>query len=307
MQSGISHHASPNISREAFLRWLSNRPQVRHGAETEEIRALLHRALEPYDRPLPRAHWRATSTIRKLIPPKLRPLVRGAARRARTLGQARVGYLRRTTPLSRQFGSDRGLPIDRYYVEQFLDQNAHAIAGRVLEVGDATYTRRYGGQHVTQADVININPGHPDTTIVADLADAEQIPDDTFDCLVITQTLHLIYDLPAAVRTLQRILKPGGTLLATFPGISPLSNDEWADTWYWSLTPLAATRLFTEAFGADNIEVTHHGNVLTSVAFLQGMATHELRHHELHTPDPQYPMLITVRALKPLPSATRSA
>jgi len=37
---------------------------------------------------------------------------------------------------------------------------------------------------------------------------------------VFTQTLHLIYDVRSAIRTLHRVLKPGGVLLATFPGIS---------------------------------------------------------------------------------------
>ena len=44
-----------------------------------------------------------------------------------------------------------------------------------------------------------------ETTIVADLAAGEGIPSAAFDCLVITQTLHLLYDLFAAIRTLHRI------------------------------------------------------------------------------------------------------
>lgn len=304
MISGISHHSGPNVSRERFLRWLRNQPKLRGddpmAPELAEIRSLVDDALSPYDRPLHRARWQAKAAIRNAVPPRLRPPLKNALRRVRALGVARVGYLRRTTPLSRQFGSERGLPIDRYYVEQFLTRNAHAIAGRVLEVGDAAYTRRFGGSRVSQADVLNINAGHPETTIVADLANADAIPDDAFDCLVITQTLQLVYDLPAAVRTLRRILKPGGTLLATFPGISQLSADEWAGTWYWAMTPLAAERLFSDAFGASNVDVAHHGNVLTSMAFLRGMAAHELRRTELDAPDPQYPMLVTVRALRPV-------
>jgi SAM-dependent methyltransferase len=207
--------------------------------------------------------------------------------------------LRRLTPLSRQFGYDRGLPVDRFYVERFLASNAHVIAGSVLEVGDNEYTGRFGHTHVTTSDVLNIEPGAPGTTIIADLAAGDGLASESFDCLVITQTLHLIYDLPAAVKTLHRILRPGGTLLATFPGISAVSADRWADTWYWSLTPLAATRLFSEVFGADNVEVSAEGNVLTSVAFLHGMATGELRLAELDVSDPQYPMLVSVRAYRP--------
>ena len=295
MLSGTSHHAGPNKNREAFLRWLSRLPEVRSGAAAE-IAGLLKQNLEPYERPLLRIRWRTVAVLRKAVPSRLRPLI---GRAAAALGLGRVGYLRRVVPVSRQFGSDRGLPIDRYYVERFLAENAQLIAGRVLEVGDASYTRHFGGDRVLHSDVLNIVPGGPETTIVADLADGQNIETAVFDCAVITQTLQLVYDLAGAVKTLHRILKPGGTVLATFPGISPVSTDQWAQTWYWSLTPLAAARLFGDVFGADNVEVVAHGNVLTSVAFLQGLATHELRRAELDRPDPQFPMLITVRACRP--------
>ncbi len=225
-------------------------------------------------------------------------LLRAAGRRARSRVPVRLGSLRRTAPVSRHFGYDRGLPVDRYYVERFLEQHASVVAGHVLEIGDSAYTRRFGGRRVTKIDVLNIDAGHPETTIVGDLASADHVPSDSFDCLVITQTLHLIYDLHAAVQTLHRILRPGGVVLATFPGITPLSTDRWAETWYWSLTPLSARRLFDEAFRSENVDVTAHGNVLTSIAFLQGLAAGELPPDQLDTHDPQFPMLVTVRAVK---------
>ena len=233
-----------------------------------------------------------------IVRPLAGRLLRAAGRRARSRVPVRLGSLRRVAPVSRHFGYDRGLPIDRYYIERFLQSNASVVVGHVLEIGDSAYTRRFGGRRVTSIDVLNINAGHPETTIVGDLASADHIPSDSFDCLVITQTLHLIYDLPAAVETLRRILKPGGVVLATFPGISSLSTDRWAETWYWSLTPLSAQRLFSEAFGPDQVEIASHGNVLTSIAFLEGLASRELRRRELDTHDPQFPMLVTVRAVK---------
>jgi SAM-dependent methyltransferase len=209
-----------------------------------------------------------------------------------------MGSLRRVTPLSPDFGFDRGQPVDRFYIETFLASNAELIAGRVLEVGDPEYTQRFGGDRVTQADVLNVEPGNPVTTFVGDLADAPALPDDAFDCVVLTQTLHLIFDMQAAVRTLHRILKPGGTLLLTVPGISQISNDQWARTWYWSLTPQAADRLISDVFGADQTEVSSYGNVLSSVAFLHGMASEELRESELSVRDVSYPLVVTVRAVR---------
>jgi len=286
-------------TREAFLRWLADYLPTRPTGSDAELRELVNAALVPYNSRIRR--WRGMANFRvrgALAGPAVRKLG-GAARRVRAKVPVRMGSLRRVTPLSRQFGFDRGLPVDRYYIEQFLEQQSQVISGRVLEVGDSSYTRRFGNGRVQQADVLNVAAGHPETTFVADLSDADHLPSDAFDCIVLTQTLHLVYDLNAAVRTLRRILRPGGTLLATFPGISPLSSDEWAATWQWSLTPVSARRLFGEVFGEANTEVVSYGNVLTSAAFLYGLAAHELRSRELAVSDPQFPMLITVRAVRP--------
>jgi SAM-dependent methyltransferase len=237
--------------------------------------------------------------VARLLERRMTEKVRSVARRLRLRRSVGIGLLRRTEPLSRQFGFDRGLPVDRHYIEEFLRSNANLVRGRVLEIGDSTYTRRFGRDRVTSAEVLNVNPDVPGTTYVADLSDAHDIPSGAFDCVVLTQTLHLVYDMSAAVRTLCRILRPGGTVLATVPGISQLASDEWAKTWYWSLTPLAARRLFGDVFGPDNVEVQTRGNVAAAVAFLQGIATHEVRPQVLRHVDPQFPLLVTIRANKP--------
>ncbi|MBE9188813.1 glycosyltransferase [Gloeocapsopsis crepidinum LEGE 06123] len=210
----------------------------------------------------------------------------------------RFGNLRRITPISREFGFDRGLPVDRYYIENFLASHANDIQGRVLEIGDNFYTRKFGGDRVTKSDVLHVAETNTDATIFGDLTCADHIPSNTFDCCILTQTLHLIYDVPAALKTLYRILKPGGVALVTFPGISQISNDEWGDSWYWSFTSLSAQRLFEEVFPiAVNVET--YGNVLAATAFLQGLATEELHQEELDYRDRNYQVIITVRALKP--------
>lgn len=209
-----------------------------------------------------------------------------------------MGDLRRLEPVSREFGFDRGTPIDRHYIERFLAAHSGDIRGRVLEVGDDSYTRRFGGARVGVSDVLNVRPGGG-TTIVSDLSSGAGIPDDAFDCLVVTQTLHLLWDVAAGVRTMLRVLKQGGVLLLTVPGtISQIERGQWRTTWYWGFGPLAVQRLFGEIFGPENVEVTVHGNVLTSTAFLQGLSAEELKPAELELNDPLYPLLITVRALK---------
>ncbi|WP_200885044.1 methyltransferase domain-containing protein [Croceibacterium mercuriale] len=209
-------------------------------------------------------------------------------------GLVHMGDLRSLEPLSREYGFDRGDPIDRYYIEAFLQSQSALIAGRVLEVGERLYTEKFG-QGVTQSDMLHIDD-HPDATYVDDLTDGETIPDDTYDCVILTQTLHLIFDMKAAVRTLFRVLKPGGVLLCTVPGITQIADSDWNDTWYWSLSKGAATKLFGQAFGPEHVQVVQYGNVLSATAFLHGMATQELQRHELDHADHEYPVIIAIAA-----------
>ncbi|RJP33191.1 MAG: methyltransferase domain-containing protein [Phycisphaerales bacterium] len=216
------------------------------------------------------------------------------------VGAVDFGDLRRLDPIDRRFGFDRGLCIDRYYIEAFLGRHADDIRGRVLEVADDAYTRRFGGARVTRSDVLHLEPGGARTTIVADLTRGDPIPSAAFDCVILTQTLMMIFDLRAAVRTLHRILKPGGVLLATNPGISQISRydmDRWGDC--WRLTTKSARRLLEEAFPAQHVEVTSAGNVLAAVAFLHGLCAGDLAAEELEHHDPDYQLLITMRAVKP--------
>jgi SAM-dependent methyltransferase len=180
--------------------------------------------------------------------------------------------------------------------------SAHALDlhGRVLEIADRTYTHRFGADRVIQSDVLHAVEGNPEATIVADLTSAEHIPSDTFDCIICTQTLLFIYDVRSAIQTLYRILKPGGVLLATFPGICQISRDDlerWGD--YWRFTTLSARRLFVEAFPDTYVTVEAHGNVLAAISFLHGLAAEELRQEELDYRDPDYEVSITIRAVKP--------
>jgi len=211
-----------------------------------------------------------------------------------------MNLLRRLEPVSRKFGFDRGQCIDRYYIERFLNANREAVRGRVLEVAENTYTRQFGGERVTQSDVLHAEPGHRSATIVADLTKADDLPADAFDCIILTQTLQHIYDLKAAIRTLHRILKPGGVLLCTAPGISQISRydmDRWGD--FWRFTTLSARRLFEEVFPPANVQIESHGNVLVAVAFLHGLAVHEVDQAALDADDPDYQVLLSIRAEKP--------
>jgi glycosyltransferase involved in cell wall biosynthesis len=212
--------------------------------------------------------------------------------------KVRLGDLRRTTPISAHFGFDRGKPVDRRYIEDFLASNTADIRGRVLEIGDNSYTVRFGSDRVERSDVFNRYPGDPQTTFTGDLAEHNNLPSEAFDCIILTQTLHLIFDMPEAVRTLWRILRPGGALLVTVPWVSPIDRDEWGTSWYWSLSPAALRRLLEMRFGVGQVDIVDYGNVLSATAFLYGLAEHELSGPELDARDPYCPVIVAGRAIK---------
>lgn len=201
-------------------------------------------------------------------------------------------------PISREMGYNGGTPLDRYYIEKFLEKHSTDVHGSVLEIGDNSYTLRYGGSRVEKSEVLNVAQGKPLTTIIADLAQADHLPLNQFDCIIIAQTLHLSDDLRSDLKTLHRILKPCGVLLATFPGITHTRLSELPGSGYGALTSHSAQRLFGEVFQRSNVVVDAYGNALTTSAFLYGFSADELRQEDLEYRDPQYDFLITVRAQK---------
>lgn len=204
-----------------------------------------------------------------------------------------MGNFRRKAPVTR-WGWERGTPVDRYYIEDFLRTQRQDIHGRVLEVNDPTYTERYGSD-VVVSDVLDINPANPRATIIADLASADSIPSDSFDCFILTQTLQYIFDVKAALRHAARILNNDGVLLATVPVIARIDN---TIPDYWRFTSESCTRLFAEVFGTGNVAIDSRGNCVSAVAFVGGLAADDLRDAELSRNDPNYPVVVCVRAHK---------
>jgi glycosyltransferase involved in cell wall biosynthesis len=286
-------------ARRDFLTWFRGRI-VEQGHTSGSVWQAVRDELRPFTlrgRAVLRMKWLA----RRLLSKGLRGWV-GARLPGAGPEQVKFGSLRRLRPLSRNFGWDRGgPPIDRCYIEDFLARHADDVSGRVLEVRDDAYTRRFGGDRVERSDVLHPVPGNPAATIVADLADSDgsALPSNAFDCVILTQVLPFIADVGAALRTVHRILRPGGVVLATVPGISQIVRrdmDAWGD--YWRFTSLSARRLFEEAFPAGTVEVEAHGNVLAAAAFLYGLSSEELRPDERDHFDPDYEVLIAIRAVK---------
>jgi SAM-dependent methyltransferase len=214
-------------------------------------------------------------------------------KRLRRLRPSLLGTLFRTTPLSEGWGRERGTPIDRYYIERFLSDHRRDIHGHVLEVADTRYTDRFGSG-VERADVLDVDPGNRRATLIGDLSLPETLPEGAYDSFVLTQTLQYVFDLPAAIESVRRVLRPGGVALVTVPSVSRIAASAGVEGEFWRFTTASCERLFAPLF--DEVEAKAYGNVLACAAFLFGMAREDLSEPELTTGDEYFPLLVAVRA-----------
>jgi glycosyltransferase involved in cell wall biosynthesis len=214
------------------------------------------------------------------------------------VGKVDAGDFHRLTPFSNDFGFDRGGAIDRFYIENFIEENSPVVKGAVLEIGDNEYTMKYGRDLVQQSDILHIDSSNNKATYVGDITNIPEIPSEKFDCIIFTQTLHLIYDFKSALHTCYRLLKPGGCLLLTVPGITPVDRGPWKDYWLWSFTDTAMKKVMTETFNGSVVEVKTYGNVYVASAFLYGMGLSEFKEDVLKHHDPSYQVIISVKAIK---------
>jgi len=169
---------------------------------------------------------------------------------------------------------------------------------------DAELTTSYGGDRVRRSDILDIDPGNHRATVVADLRAAAQMPENAYDCFILTQTIHLIDDMASVLANAHRALKPGGVLLMTLPCASMVAVEYGPRGDHWRVTEAGARALTETAFEPSSVDVRAYGNVLTTTAFLYGLGCDDLDARELGEHDPAYPMLITVRARKAEARAT---
>ena len=234
----------------------------------------------------------ATARAKRLAGPaltvKLRCLMGG-------YGLPRWGNLRRTIPFSSHYGFERGTPIDRYYLHQFLSARRDVITGDVLEVQTNDYTKRFGHQ-IARADTFDIVRQFS-PTYLCDFAHCEDtIPSHSYDCLLLPNALPHFRELDLALAHARRIVRPGGTILASAAGLLPLTGDV-PD--YWRLSPDGWRERLGTAWPSATLEIDGHGNSLAAVAAQLGLALEELTGAELDVHDPRYPVLTTIACRTP--------
>lgn len=201
-------------------------------------------------------------------------------------------FLSSVEPVSRMFGTDRGMAIDRYYIEYFLKKESDKIGDiqTTLEVGEDIYSKKFFLK--AQHDVLDYQKG-------MDLTKKDSLPENKYDVFICTQTLHEIYDIKAAIKGAYYLLKNGGVLLATVAGsISQVaSNDMKRHGDYWRFTELSIKMLMEEVFG-DAVRVESFGNIMAATAFIQGISLEEIDQELLNDIDSDYSICIGIVAKK---------
>ena len=200
-------------------------------------------------------------------------------------------FLAETEPISRLYGNDRGTPIDRYYIEKFLQKESIRIKKdglRVLEVGEDTYSRKYIPN--STYEVLNYSEG-------MDLTVDGTISENFYDVFIATQVFHQIYQVKKAIAGANRLLKKGGVMLATVCGtiVKPARNDEYDH--YWGFTVSSITNLMKEVFNGE-LRIQSFGNVAVATAFIQGISAEEMSESVMEVNDPDYPVCISIFARK---------
>jgi hypothetical protein len=200
-------------------------------------------------------------------------------------------------PLSDRYGFDRGAPVDRRYIEAFVDERRDAIHGRVVEVEDNTYTARYGADRVAESVVVDIDTSNPRATLIADLEEVGSLAHDCYDCIILTQTLHLLRRPDRCIENCFGALQARGVLLATAPSVSRVSPT-YPEGDFWRFTPAGMTELFTRHWPSA-FTVYAFGSLRTCVAFLLGEAQEDLPDAVLDYQDTRFPLIVAVEAHKP--------
>jgi hypothetical protein len=126
--------------------------------------------------------------------------------------------LRNLQPISKVFALDRGTPIDRIYIEDYLSKNKQNIKGNVCEVADNTYSKKFG-TNVSKYEILHYTDDNQNATIIGDLSDISTIPQNKIDCFILTQTLNFIYDFENAIKGLHYMLMREGVHLLQFQAL----------------------------------------------------------------------------------------
>jgi SAM-dependent methyltransferase len=207
------------------------------------------------------------------------------------VGALNWGDLRRPQPLCQFFGFTRGTPVDRYYLNRFIESIRQDVYGLTLEIGGEKQNRElYGFKHAIEYRVLDL-PGLSDD-ISGNVSNPRILAENTFDSIVMFNVLEHCEQPQLVADNIHRWLKPGGTAYVLVPAaqkIHPAPGD------YWRPLPQGLQSLF-KSF--NKRETRTYGNITSVIANFHGIAAEELTREELDFNHPDYPVVSCIIAEK---------
>jgi hypothetical protein len=181
--------------------------------------------------------------------------------------------------ISNDFGFSRGTPIDRYYIEKFIEKNRNYISGNVLEFGDNYYYKKYANSKNSRCDIftseLEFKTGRKDK-IYGDLTKVNPENFTQYDCIICTNVLNFIFDIDSATIGITKLLKPNGICILTLAGysthISKYDYDRWGD--YWRFTDKSAELLFNNYL--EIVDKNLYGNYFAASAQINGYSLEDI-------------------------------
>jgi len=202
-----------------------------------------------------------------------------------------------TKPISDWHGFDRGTPVDRFYIENFLEKNKSKITGNCLEFLNNDYTIKFGS-NVIKSDVIDIDPKNTKATIISDVKNMINIEDNHYDCIIMTQVLNFIDEVELAIKETHRILKPGGVVLITTPFINRMDKYSGPDLDYWRFSKKGLEHLLLKQFQSENTTVESCGNIYGGIMNFIGATIEDSSKNKLEKHDENFPVIVSAVAKK---------
>ena len=194
---------------------------------------------------------------------------------------------------SEKFGFDRGTPIDRYYINTFLENlKLENSFNRSLEFGEIHYSDRF---KVKEKYFLS-HPAYETRAISSkqisfDLNSAHNYDGIKFDLILSTNVINFTKNPFVSIKHHMDMLNSGGTLVLTASASMPISKfdaERWGD--YWRIAPDGLNQLLRTL----NCEYDIHsfGSFVTSIAFLCGLSAEEVDPLDLNENDDRYPIIV---------------
>ncbi|SON53914.1 putative glycosyltransferase EpsE [Hartmannibacter diazotrophicus] len=192
-----------------------------------------------------------------------------------------------TQPLFPREGN-RGKALDRIFALDFCRSWSERIRGDVLEFGDDAKARQFG----RDASSIRIAPMDG---IPAMLDGSASMAQRTFDCIIAIDVIQYQPDVRAFLEGVTGLLKPGGSLLVSFPGLLPLLEGQGD---LWRFTPDGVRRLLAKVCPGADIEIVTYGNAATAAGIQHGLGERDFGPELLQASDLTRAVMIMARITK---------